>query len=81
MTSHTGRLYSLAFALVVFFLAWAVVAARPKPVDPLAARERQLRQVARLTDQVIARRRAAAHAPAPSVRVVTLPPVTVTRSS
>lgn len=81
MTSHTGRLYALALALVVFFLSWAAVAARAKPVDPLAARERQLRQVARLADQVIARRRASAHAPAPSVRVVTLPPVTVTRSS
>ncbi len=29
MTSHTGRLYALAFALVAFFLAWAVVAAHP----------------------------------------------------
>ena len=29
MTSHTGRLYSLAIALVVFFLAWAVIATHP----------------------------------------------------
>ena len=29
MTSHTGRLYALALALVVFFLAWAAIAARP----------------------------------------------------
>ena len=29
MTSHHGRLYGLALALVVFFLAWAVIAAHP----------------------------------------------------
>ena len=29
MTSHPGRLYALALALVVFFLAWAIVAAHP----------------------------------------------------
>ncbi len=63
MTSHTGRLYSLALGLVVFFLAWAVVAAHPwaKPAaDPrlkaLAAREARLRQEAKLVDQVVARR-------------------------
>ena len=29
MTSHQGRLYALALSLVVFFLAWAVLAAHP----------------------------------------------------
>jgi hypothetical protein len=29
MTSHTGRLYALAVTLVVFFLTWTVIAARP----------------------------------------------------
>ena len=29
MTNHVARLYALALALVVFFLAWAVVAAHP----------------------------------------------------
>ena len=29
MTSHVGRLYALAVALVVFFLAWAAIAAHP----------------------------------------------------
>ena len=53
MTSHVGRLYALALALVVFFLGWAVVAAQPwatPAADPrlqaLAAREAQLRHEA-----------------------------------
>jgi hypothetical protein len=127
MTSHTGRLYGLAFALVVFFLAWAVIAARPwagAAADPrlqaLAAREVRLRHEAKLVNRLVAARwkayraalrlretqiaaakariafaRAAAQrqaasatvaapaaaAAAPAVRVVTLPPLTVTRTS
>ena len=49
VTSHTGRLYALAIALVIFFLTWAGVAARPwasASSDPrlaaLAVRQRQL---------------------------------------
>lgn len=114
-TNHAGRLYALALALVVFFLAWAVVAARPwstPTADPrlrsLTARETQLRREARLVNRVVARRWAAYRvalqdrrtqiaaakaqaaqaaasytaAPAPgSVRVVTLPPLTITRTS
>lgn len=114
MTSHTGRLYALAFALVVFFLAWALVAARPwstATVDPRlnaqTAREARLRSEARLVNRVVAQRwtlyrrelqlrnaqiaSVRAHAaqlasspvaaPVPSVRVVTLPPLTITRTS
>jgi hypothetical protein len=113
MTSHAGRLYALALALVVFFLTWSVVAARPwgrATADPrlktLAVREAQLRQQAKLVNQVVALRwvayrralrvrqaeiaAARAHAaqlaavtsaPAPQVRVVTLPPLTITRTS
>lgn len=125
MTSHVGRLYALALALVVFFLVWATVAARPwstqsaPRTDPrvaaLAAREQRLRHesvaVARIVHrrwevyrvrlhrrqhQIAAVKRAnaeaarqarlaAASAPAvaaaPSVRVVTLPPLTITRTS
>jgi hypothetical protein len=114
MTSHTGRLYALALALVVFFLAWAVVAAHPwatAKADPrlkaLTARETQLRRQAKLVNRIVARRWAAyrtalkarqariaavqaqatqlASAPAgsasSSVRVVTLPPLTITRTS
>jgi hypothetical protein len=118
VTSHTGRLYALALALVAFFLAWAVVAARPwatAAADPrlkvLAAREAQLRHEAHLVNDVVARRWAAyrvalqarrtqiaaakqqaaqaaatsyAAAPAassPGVRVVMLPPLTITRTS
>ena len=63
MTSHHGRLYALALALVVFFLAWAVVAARPwasASPDPrlrtLAVREAQLQREARLVRKVVAAR-------------------------
>jgi hypothetical protein len=113
--NHVGRLYAVALALVVFFVAWAVVAARPwsaPAADPrlkaLTVREARLRREARLADRVVARRWAAYHealrarrsaiaaakeratqlaassaavpAAAP-VRIVTLPPLTITRTS
>ena len=119
MTSHTGRLYSLAIALVVFFLAWAVIATHPwataakdARLQALAAREAQLRKEAKLVQTVVAQRwanyqlqlkaRKAAIAAAKTssaqnaslatassgassasspVKVVTLPPLTVTRTS
>lgn len=63
MTNHHGRLYALALALVVFFLAWAVVAARPwatASADPrlraLAIRQAQLQREAKLVRQVVAAR-------------------------
>ncbi len=63
MTSHHGRLYGLALALVVFFLAWAVVAAHPwatASADPrlrtLAIREAQLQHEAKLVRKVVAAR-------------------------
>lgn len=113
MTSHTGRLYGLAIALVVFFLAWTTVAAHPwraAATDPrlkaLAVREARLRRKGALVKQVVAQRwatyrarlkarrvriaavtrNAAGASSAPSatssaVRVVNLPPLTVTRTS
>jgi hypothetical protein len=102
MANHTARLYALALGLVVFFLAWAVVAARPwatTATDPrlraLAVREAQLRQEAKLVNQIVALRAkaavalrakaAAASRPAATstsaVRVVNLPPLTITRTS
>jgi len=126
MTSHVGRLYALAIALVVFFLTWATVAERPwttrsaTRTDPrtaaLAAREQRLRhesivvarivrhrwavyriQLRRRQQQIAAVNRAnaaaarqaqvaasatpAAAAAAPSVHVVSLPPLTITRTS
>jgi hypothetical protein len=132
MTSHVGRLYALAVALLVFFLTWATVAARPwsapatTRADPraaaLAARQVRLRDESVVVARLVRRRwaiyrkqlrqrqlriatvnranaaaarqvqlaaSAAAAAPAvsgysaaaPSVRVVSLPPVTVTRTS
>ena len=51
MTSHVARLYALALALLIFFLTWTAVAARPWAAtsrsDPrlvaLAAREQRVR--------------------------------------
>jgi hypothetical protein len=61
MTSHQGRLYGLALAVVVFFLAWAVVAAHPWATatpDPrlrtLAIRQAQLQREAKLVRKVVA---------------------------
>jgi hypothetical protein len=63
MTSHQGRLYALTLGLVVFFLAWAVIAAHPwatASADPrlkaLAVRETQLRREAKLVGKVVAHR-------------------------
>lgn len=63
MTSHHGRLYAIALALVVFFLAWAVIAARPwatASADPrlrtLTIRQAQLQHEAKLVQKVVAAR-------------------------
>lgn len=119
MTDHHARLYASAIAILVLFLTWAVVAARPWPAesatqDPrlaaLERREAQLRRKSVKVQRAVERRfaayqvrlkkrrariaeirganaAAAAAAPAapaaaaPSVSVVSLPPVTSTRSS
>ncbi len=63
MTSHHGRLYGLALALVVFFLAWAVVATHPwatmsadSRLRTLAIRQAQLQREAKLVQKVVATR-------------------------
>ena len=109
MTSHVGRLYALAVALLVLFLIWTAVAAQPwaapAPQDArlaaLAAREQRVQiqsiAVRRIVQQrwavyrkqlrtrsreiAAAKHAQALAAQAPSVRIVTLPPLTVTRTS
>jgi hypothetical protein len=94
MTNHVVRLYVAAASIVVLFLAWAVIAAHPWPSKPaadprliaLAAHQRAYRQEVALVKTLLARKQAAAAAaPAttaqPAVRVVTLPPLTITRVS
>jgi hypothetical protein len=123
MTNHVARLYSLVAAVLVFFVAWAAIAAHPWQAksataqDPrvaaLQAREQRVRAESLAVKRVVDRRwavyrarfalrkqeiatikaqntkaRAAASlasapatAAAPSVRVVTLPPLTITRTS
>lgn len=102
--AHTARLYALAASVLVLFLAWAAVAARPwktqaapRTSDPrlvaLDRREQLLRQDIALVQRIAARAQArraqasqlAAAAPAPAaaprVRIVTLPPQVITRTS
>ncbi len=127
MTSHVGRLYSLALALLVFFVLWVGIAARPwasAAADPrvaaLVAREQQLRHDSLIVKRIVAARwavyklqlakrntaiaaaqrrqsqltaaaTAAVRAPVatvglgssqnPAVRIVNLPPLTITRTS
>ena len=73
MTSHTGRLYATALALVVFFLGWAAIAARPwvttAKVDPrmqaLVIRQAALQQQAKLVATIVAQRARAGAASRP----------------
>ena len=137
MTNHVVRLYAFAGSVLVLFLTWATIAAKPwashaaPKADPrwatLAVREHRLRRESLVVQRVVAGRwhvyrvrlaarqrvistavkwhqqqlaaaRAAAAAAAtvssprysaasssgysaPAVRVVTLPPVTITRTS
>jgi hypothetical protein len=115
------RLYAIVVGTLVFFVAWAAIAAHPwaqaraSATDPrlaaLSAREQRLRveslrvrrvvaqRFARYRIELLARRRAiaritreavraaapstasAALAPPASVRIVTLPPLVITRTS
>jgi hypothetical protein len=101
MTSHVGRLYTAAIGLVVFFLAWTVVAAHPRgarrtspQLVEFAARRLRLEHEAKLVRLIVAQRWATYRAeltlrkehvgPAgagETVRVVNLPPLTITRTS
>jgi hypothetical protein len=63
MTNHVARLYALALAVLVFFVAWAVVSAHPwqaAKADPritaLAAREQRLHRQSLAVKQVVDRR-------------------------
>lgn len=131
MTKHVARLYAIVVGVVVFFVAWAAVAAHPwqasaTAADPrlaaLAARQALLQREAIHAKQIVDRRWAAYRvalkhrtaaiaqvnaaqaraqaaqtqvvsasvpaassytpaAAAPAVRVVTLPPLVITRTS
>jgi hypothetical protein len=96
MTSHVGRLYALALAVLLFSLAWALVAAKPWHASApspraqlLTLREQALRGETTLVNAVLRERATVARrnrqqlasAAAPPVRVVTLPPLTITRTS
>jgi hypothetical protein len=92
MTSPVARLYAAAAAILVFFLSWAGVAARPwvdehsaaaSGADPalatLRARERAVQQKLERARELAGDQ--AVEAAVPPVQVVETPPVTVTRSS
>ncbi len=89
--ARVTRLYVFAVTLLVFFVAWAVVAARPwvaksstgdRQIAAIAAREQRIQFESLLVRKLRAQRTqqpVAAAAPAP--RVVTLPPLVITRTS
>jgi hypothetical protein len=116
MTNQIARLWTVVVGVVVFFLAWAAIAAHPwqktaATVDPrlsaLAARQQVLQRESLQVKQIVDRRWAAyrialAHRKAqvqaqaqtqavsasvpvaaapPPARVVTLPPLVITRTS
>jgi hypothetical protein len=64
MTDHVARLYAGALALLVFFVVWAVVAARPwaeaGDTDPrmaaLERREQRLMRESKRVNKVVQRR-------------------------
>ena len=65
MRSHALRLYVLSITLLVFFVLWAAIAARPwaaarsgasPALKALAARERHLRHEARVVEKAVRRR-------------------------
>ncbi len=64
MRSQALRLYVLSVTLLIFFVVWAVVAARPwaarsgasPALTALAARERHLRHEARVVEKTVRRR-------------------------
>ena len=89
MTSQVVRLYVLAISLLVFFVLWATIAAHPwarasttrnaASARNLAILEQRLRADAALVRALGAR--SGPTSSAPVVRVVTLPPLTTTRTS
>ena len=85
------RLYVFAVTLLVFFVVWAVVAAHPwvassstdnRQIAALAAREQRIQFESLLVRKLSAQRaRQRVAAPAQAPRVVTLPPLVITRTS
>ena len=103
MTSQLARLYALVSAVLVFFLAWAAVAAHPWApqagtdpqtrgargtsaancsVDSLRVKQIVDRRWATYRSELASRTHSRPECAAtPSVRVVNLPPLVVTRTS
>jgi hypothetical protein len=85
------RMYVLAVTLLVFFVLWAVVAAHPwvtkssssdRQLAALASREQRIHFESLLVRKLRAQRvQQPVAAPAPAPRVVTLPPLVITRTS
>jgi hypothetical protein len=90
--ARVTRLYVFAVTLLVFFVVWAVVAARPwvaktssgdRQIAALAAREQRIHFESLIVRKLRAQRAAqqTIAAPAPAPRIVTLPPLVITRTS
>ena len=83
-TRHLTRLYVFAITLLVFFVTWAVVAAHPWATKPTSySQAAALQQRIQLQTQIVRRLQSAKPSPNVSAapRIVTLPPLTITRTS
>ena len=90
MTNNLGRVYAITLAILVFFLSWAAIAARPwvsapeAKTDPrivaLSARERKLRKaLAKKPPPLPPLPKIKASPPQTAPRVYVSPPAPVTR--
>jgi hypothetical protein len=85
MTSPLARIYAIALASLVFFLAWALIAAKPwaSSTNPqlLALAQQVQQQNAVLAGQAAGQSATTRLGASGRAKVVTLPPLTITRTS
>ncbi len=86
MTSPVARIYAIALASLVFFLAWALIAARPwaSSTNPqlLALAQQVQQQNTLLTAQAGGGRSGTTQlGTSGRAKIVTLPPLTITKTS
>ncbi|MDH4103583.1 MAG: hypothetical protein OEW52_04380 [Thermoleophilia bacterium] len=89
MTRHIVRLYIASASVLGLFLAWAGIAAHPWPQTQSSAAGAQAQALAQYQqrlqlDAALVRKLTvpeSVQAPTPRVRIVTLPPLTTTRTS
>jgi hypothetical protein len=85
MTSPLARIYAIALASLVFFLSWALIAAKPwaSTTNPqlLALAQQVQQQNALLASQAAGAQTGVQQGGSAKAKVVTLPPLTITKTS